>query len=1345
MLSRGRCRAVLVQGAPGVGKTALIDQLRPFVTSRGGWFVAGKSDQYRRDVESSAVYQVFRALARLLLAEPEDELAEVRDRMRAALGPNASLMASVVPEYAALLAVLPDPGDAMTVQVRGQRNGVQILRAVASRQRPIVLFLDDLQWAGRTPLGFLDLLLDEDPIEGLLLVGAHRPHDADTADPLAPSLSRWRDRDGVRQLRLDDLPVPSQVAMVAEMLHVDPVAAADLVAVVRPHTRGNPYEIVELLNGLRRDGVLTATASGWRWDAADARARLDRPELVGMLATPAAAMPAPTRQLVEVMACLGGRVTVSTLEAAMGETAGVVAQLLAPAIDEGVLVNEPGADRAVRFRHDRIQEQILRGLDAHRRRDLQLAMARRLAEVPALFLIAAEQYLAVAHSIDDPAERQRVVELLRRAADSARDVGDQGLVGTLLTAALPLVDPRETATLVDIHGGRHSARYSLGRLDEADEDYRAIERLRPPAVQRAAAAAVQIRSLTNRNRFTDAVDLGLALLRELGIAVPDDRSPAEIEDQVGHLHRWLDHADIDGELARPELTDPTLLAATRLMVALVPVAYFLPDFPLFLWLTMEGPRIWLEHGPSPTLIGLTGIAANASSAHRGQDYALGYQALRRIIAVGEARGYEPETSLVRSSFASVACCWFEPIENAVRSAQQARQGLIAGGDLAWAGYTYQMPVAGLLECAPTLDIVIAEVDAGLAFLRRTGNEQTSQWLDSYRWLTTVLQGEGADGPAAAGDPIPVDRYAGNPAALLYGHIAHGIAAAVFDDPPGLARHAEAAMQLLPTAVGLYPTAVARLLHGLALAEQARTADAPQREELLLRLDDVSRWLAERAADAPDNFGHLLRFVEAERAWAAGDFRAGVLSFDAALREVDGRNRPWHHALIAERAGRFHLAHGAQHAGRNLLAQAREAYASWGATAKVTQLDWAYPRLRPEAGTSADLTVRAADAAGQRSMVTTGTLDLLGVLAASQALSSETSIERLHTRVVEVLSAMTGATGVHLLVWSEERQEWLPTPGVVAVDEAGPKLDAPMSVLRYVQRVREPLVVDDVTRDDRFARDSYFSGARACSMLALPVLGRGALRAVLVLENCLIRGAFTADRLDAVKLITAQLTVSLDNAQLYAELTASRARIVAAADQTRRRIESDLHDGAQQRLVALGMQARMAQASVPPGAGELAARLDRLATEADKASDELRDLAQGIHPAILAEGGLRPALRALARRSAIPVGVEVPVPGRLPEQVEIAAYFAVAEALTNTAKHARATAASVAVEVMDGVVRIRVSDDGRGGAVLGGGTGLIGLKDRIEALGGAFSVHTAAGAGTTVHAELPLAPPRAGLA
>ena len=216
----GRCRGVLVGGVPGVGKTALVDELRPVVTGSDGWFVAGKFDQYRRDLEFDAVHQAFRGLGRLLLAEPEDELA------RSASGScggraNAGLLTAVVPEFAALLGVPPDPGDPLTAQVRAQRMAVEVLRAVASRKRPVVVFVDDLQWAGRTPLGFVDLVLSEERVDGLLLVGAYREGDVDAAHPLAAPLSRWRDQAGVQHLRLVNLPVSGLVAMVAEMLHVD--------------------------------------------------------------------------------------------------------------------------------------------------------------------------------------------------------------------------------------------------------------------------------------------------------------------------------------------------------------------------------------------------------------------------------------------------------------------------------------------------------------------------------------------------------------------------------------------------------------------------------------------------------------------------------------------------------------------------------------------------------------------------------------------------------------------------------------------------------------------------------------------------------------------------------------------------------------------------------------------------------------------------------------------------------------------------------------------------------------------------------------------------------------------
>ena len=915
--------------------------------------------------------------------------------------------------------------------------------------------------------------------------------------------------------------------MVAEMLHVDRSAAAGLAEVIESYTRGNPYETVELLDALRRDRLLTG-AAGWRWHDATVRAHLGRSEVAGLLAARVAALPEQSRALMESMACLGGRAEVGVLQVAAGVPADGLEHMLAPAL-EGLLVMEPGAHPAVRFRHDRTREAVLGGLDPKRQQALRLPIARRLAAVPELFAAAAEQYLPVAGAVDDAAERRRVVGLLRRAAGQAALIGDCALVNALLAAALPLIGPGEETALTEVHAARHAALYGLGRLEEADEEYQAIEELCTTAAQRADATAVQVLSLTHRTRFADAIGLGIGSLRELGIVVPSaDRLPADLDRQFGYLYRWLDDTDEAEELARPGVTDPTLTAVARLINALLPASY-VADHGTLAWLSLEGLRIWLEYGPGPALVGPVSHTAFVVVALRG-DYAAGDRAIRRILAFGEARGYEPGTSQARFLHASLAC-WSGPLENGVEAARRAREGLLAGGDLAYAGHTYS---------------------------RRS----TTSWTRHRRWAPAPprrrrgLPSRAA--PAikrpAGGRLLPVadwraarrrpGRSGASSCRQLRGQPDGAVSRACYRShrgchlrrfgwPVAAHRGSDAA-----ASGGRGPRIHQRPGPPLARTgpgRSGRAADGGERGALLAELDEVTRWLAARAADAPDNFLHLLRLVEAERAWAASDFRAAGLAYDAARREAAQRQRPWHQALITEHAARFYLAHGLEHVGYELLVQARQQYLAWGATAKVSQLDWAYPALQ----TLADVTVGDSGLPQGRAVVTTGTIDLLGIVSASQALSSETSIGRLHARVAQVLSAMTGATGVHLLLWDEDRHGWLlPAPdgdgGTVPVSGTGHKRAVPMSVLRYVRRTGEPLVVADATRDDRFARDPYYADVDCCSLLAVPILSRDALRAMLLLENRLVRAAFTTGRLDAVKLIAGQLAVSLDNAQLYAE-------------------------------------------------------------------------------------------------------------------------------------------------------------------------------------------------------------------
>jgi signal transduction histidine kinase len=289
----------------------------------------------------------------------------------------------------------------------------------------------------------------------------------------------------------------------------------------------------------------------------------------------------------------------------------------------------------------------------------------------------------------------------------------------------------------------------------------------------------------------------------------------------------------------------------------------------------------------------------------------------------------------------------------------------------------------------------------------------------------------------------------------------------------------------------------------------------------------------------------------------------------------------------------------------------------------------------------------------------------------------------------------------------------------------------------IWRTRRPVRIDDYTgvpgRIAAFVREEL--GIR--SSVGSPIVVEGRLWGALFVHSKQTQKPLARDTESRLTGFTELVATAIANTESRAELMASRARIVAAADETRRRIERDLHDGIQQQLVSLGLELRAAQATVPPQLGELGGGLSRVAAGLGRVFDELREISRGIHPAILSEGGLKPAISALCRRSALPVKLDLHGEGRLPERVEVAAYYVVSEALTNAAKHAHASVVNVELDIHDAILQLAIHDDGIGGADLGRGSGLVGLSDRIEALGGTLQVTSPAGKGTTLLVEVPL--------
>lgn len=1142
---------LLISGDPGVGKTALINELRPLVTLRHGWFVSTKFDPYRQD---GAGIDALRALGRLLLAEPEDRLAAYRERIAAQLGINIGFGPARLPEFALLLGPQP-PSEASNpreAEARSIQATLDLLRGIASPERPLALVYDDLQWATSLTLQLFDAFITGDAIPGLLLIGAYRSREVDATHPLHALMARWKQlRLHAPSLHLANLPEPDSARLVADILRMPQADAAKLACALNEHTLGNPYDTVELINALRHEGLLKPDGGSWAWETKALRDYVGGASVTDVLLRRLDRLPDEAKALVQRMACLGGELTLDTLSVAAQDTEDNALLRLAPALEDGLLVIEQGDRRMLRFRHDRVHQAAFESIDGEQRSGLHLSLARAMGARQNQLVIAAEQYLHVAHSLTQADEKRHAAALFKRAAARA-ELANVKAAERYLSRAIELLrslaDPQEHPTLRQLLIDHHRALYSLGRLDEADAVYDEVVAATHDAVARVGSTAIQLFSLAQRGRHADAFGRGRQELAALGFVIPDDPMPG-IGAGLAMIKTWLQGEERLADFERPLMQEPRLMAIANLVRNTGNAAYFCAP-PQMAWLMVESLRLWIGHGPSATVLSSAG-SLPFFLASTPQLYAQAHELALHMVSVGQARGLEPGTSAARYAFAVSAQHWLEPLEKVVRTFPLARSELLRAGDAPFVSYTY---LAGdpLLDCAPSLDQAEAEYLAGWAFSERKGNTDFQQRLKPRLQFVRALRGTTHALGSLQDDDFDEQAFVAKLPAqstdLATYHVVRTMCAALFGDTDSWLQHAKASLPLMPRVPGYYFTAVVRALLGAGLAIAAHTQTNEDKAKTLEQLDHQHLpWLQARAVDAPENFAHLVKWVQAERAWAFGSAWEAGLAFEQALELARKVSRPWHLALITERVAQLHQAMGMEKSSRELLTQALNRYEAWGAAGKARQLRRDHPHLR------AASSLRRAQRGMRSTIVSSDMVDLMAVLRASQALSSQTSLQRLTAELEQVLSAITGATSVHLALRTDHTHWYLAhtlggqTPPL-ALDDAGSVV--PLSAVRYVERVGELLVLDDACADDNHAGDPCLAGAETCSLLVAPLHSQGELRAMLILQNRMLHSAFNGDHLDAVQLIAGQLSVSIDNALLYASLehkVAERTTELAAAN------------------------------------------------------------------------------------------------------------------------------------------------------------------------------------------------------
>jgi len=1175
-VGRGGVELLLLSGYAGVGKSTLVQELDRSIAQRDAHFIRGKFDQLSRHIPYAPVAHAFRQLLRELLAEPPEGLEAWRRDLFAALGGNAQLLIGLLPELGLITGPLPELPELGPTEAKNRFTLVlqRFVRVFASAARPLVLFLDDLQWADPASLKLLQVLLGDPDACHLLIIGAYREHEVDAAHPLRTLLAELR-RAGavVHELVLQPLALVHVVALLADALASEPPRVAPLAQLVWDKTQGNPFFLGQFLAALHRERLLhfDAQASVWCWDLeAIARAQVTS-NVVEFMASKLRRLLPEAQRLLMLAACVGHEFELGALAALDEHSPAATAGKLWEAVREGLIVPVGGDYRflvggsthdaellaraagpalEVRFRflHDRVQQAAASLLTAHERQRLHLRIGRRLqsraGQGDEQLFETVHHLNAAATLITDPDERLALARLDLAAARRAKAGTAYVTAAGHCRAGIALLgdDAWDAAHALsfDLHAECAECEYLAGQPAEAEALFDVLLARAGSTSERVHVHGLRIVLYTTLGRFTGAIAAGRAGLALLGVDLPEDEPArqAAVAATLAEIEATRGDRSIAALADAPALTDPTQHAIVHLLMELVAPAFFTSP-TLFTLLITRMVAIAQRHGNSA--LSAYGYLAYGYVLAAGMGRPAEALEFGRLgLAVHEQRYSAALACRVQFVFGSyLHLC--QPLRAALTYLARAVSSGLETGDLTYVSFAFNHTAFTLLGLGDELTAVGEEVDRFLALMKRTQDAASLRTLTIARQVIAALTGRTRhphtlDDDRFDGQVFLADcEAAGFAMVRCYYHFTRLQLLYLHGDAAGALAAAKEAEALHWSALGMYFRTELPLYGVLARAALWPSADAGARAELVAAMEQHHAQLYVYAEGCPDNYAHQKLLTAAELARVSGREVEAVGLYEQAIAAAQEAGFIHHVAIASERCASLHEARRRRALAGFYLREAYYGYQRWGATVKTEALARQHPSLTGELRQLVAPPLTTTTAPGEA-------FDVAALLRASQTIAGEMVLGNVVTTLLRGVLTSAGAQRGFLLV---------PRGGGLALEAAadtesdrvevglgqplGPDAPLAAAVAHFVARTRETVILGDAAADPRFAGDPYVARARPRSVLCLALLHQARLTGVLYLENNAATDAFSAGRAELLRLLSSQAATAMENARLYADV------------------------------------------------------------------------------------------------------------------------------------------------------------------------------------------------------------------
>ncbi|MGA7808955.1 trifunctional serine/threonine-protein kinase/ATP-binding protein/sensor histidine kinase [Bradyrhizobium sp.] len=1164
VVSSGRPELVLVSGYSGIGKSAVVNEVHKALVPSRGLFASGKFDQYKRDIPYATLAQAFQSLIRPLLGKSDAELAAWRDALREALGPNGRLMIDIVPELKLLIGEQPPVVELPPQQAQSRLQLVfrRFLGVFARPEHPLTLFLDDLQWLDMATLDLLSDLLTQADVQRLLLIGAYRDNEVNSAHPLKRKLDAIR-KEGARVQEIGLAPLAREDLgrLIADSLSCTKAAAAPLARLVHDKTGGNPFFAIQFVAALAEEELLRFDhhAARWRWELDRLHAKGYTDNVVDLMVDKLTRLPIETQAALQRLACLGNTAETTMLSIVVQSSPEQVDADLWPAVRLELVAQ---LAEAYKFAHDRVQEAAYSLIPEEARAELHLLIGRLLlAKTPpeqreeSIFEIV-NQLNRGASLITSRDEREQLAELNLLAGERAKATTAYASALTYLTAGEALLPENSWERrhglpfALSLHRGE--CEFLTGALTAAEQRLAALSSRAANTMERAKVACMRADLYTTLDQGSRAIAVGLDYLRHLGIDWSPHPTEEEARREYERIWSLLEARTIESLIDLPLMSDPASLA-TLDVLAKIGVPAFYTDANLLALITCRAVNLSLDRGncdaSCSAYVWLSMIAGPIFGDYRAVVYRFGQLGYDLV----EGRGLTRFQARTYMDFGDSVLPWTRHVRAGRDLVRRAFEVASKVGDLTCASHCGNQLNTNLLAAGDPLDEVQAEAERGLAFAQKMrfglGIDFIATQLGLIRTLRGLTPKFGSFDDEQFDERRIEHRFSQNPD-LAFGECWYWIrklqARFFAADYTSAIEASSRAHRLLWSSSSMLETAEYHFYGALshaACCDSAAAAELQQRH--LAAIAAHHRQLQVWAANCPDNFENRAALVGAELARLEGRVVDAMELYEQAIRSAHGNGFIHQEALASELASRFYAARGFDKIARLYLQDARYGYLRWGADGKVRQLDEIYPHLREEEPASAPTSTIGASVEQ---------LDLATVIKVSQAVSSEIVLEMLIDTLMHTAVAQAGAERGLLIAprGAEPRIEAEATTDgdtivVYLRDQPVTAAVLPQSMLHYVMRTRVSVILDDAAAQSPFAADPYLRGRQARSILCVPLLKQSKLIGVLYLENNLASHVFTPARISVLELLASQAAISLENARLYNDLHEREARIRRLVD------------------------------------------------------------------------------------------------------------------------------------------------------------------------------------------------------